>query len=95
MDRDEFQQAMQQASEIIKQAWAVIEEFIDSVMEACQKIYDWARDTYHAHGAPYGDTHEGLMRWWHEMLTIARLRQEADMLEQRHRMLAEIRVMRL
>ena len=92
MDSEKLQQALQQIDEIIKQAWDVIVEFIESVTEVCGKVYGWARDVYHAHGAPYGDTHEGMMRWWHEALTIARLRQEADLLEQRHRLLAEMRL---
>lgn len=91
VDNDELQQAMR-AAEIIAE---LLQPIMEEIADLCRKVYAWARDVYHAHGTPYGNTHEGLMRWWDEVLMIARLRQEAELLEQRHRMLAEMRAVRL
>ena len=82
-----IQEAFNTIAEFIRDAW-------NAVVEAMQKVYAWFHDRYTEAGAIYGDTHEGMLRWYRELATIARLRQEADAIEQRHGMLVAIQQMR-
>jgi hypothetical protein len=92
-------QAFRECGESCQRALAVLVEVLRPVMDEITKfvkaLYAWMKESYHAAGAIYGDTDEGMQRWFEEVLTIGRLRQQAEYLEQRHLMLAEIRTMRL
>lgn len=90
-DEQQLTEYVEQALEAVKAAWAIIAEFVESVMDTCRKVYAWAQERYQEAGAPYGLTADGMLRWWQERLTIARLRQEADRLEAHHQMLAGLR----
>lgn len=83
----------------IRAAYDALVEFIrdawDALAEAMQKVYNWFHDRYTEAGAIYGDTHDGMRRWYGELAMVARLRQEAASIERRHRMLADIRSVRL
>lgn len=95
-ERQEFdwsayaQQVMDACNKIVEALRPVIDQF----MEACKKIYAVVKDAYQQAGAPYGDSDDGMLRWVKDMSTIARLRYEANVLEARHRTLAEIRQMK-
>lgn len=76
-----------------QQAFEAITDFIcdtwDAITDLLQKVYNWFHDRYTEAGAIYGDTHDGMLRWYGELATIARLRREADPIEQRHQMIAD------
>jgi hypothetical protein len=55
-----------------------------SMAEIITKVAETVHTAYIEDGAIYGDTHAGLMRWIEEKGKIARLRAEADELEQYH-----------
>lgn len=82
----DFGAACQRTGEIIAEA---LQPLFDVFMETCRKLYAWFHDRYTEAGAIYGDTHEGMLRWYRELATIARLRQEANTIEQRHRTIAD------
>lgn len=88
----EFAAAVQRAGEIIAE---VLRPVVEALMEFCRKAYEAIHAEYVRRGAIYGDTNDGMLRWLEEIVTIGRLRQEAEYLEQRHGMLVEIRAMRL
>lgn len=83
-----IQEAFSAAAEFVRDAWA-------SLVKAMQGVYAWFHNRYTEAGAIYGDTHEGMIRWYGELAAIARLRQETDVIEQRHGMLVVIQRMRL
>lgn len=56
-----------------------------------QEIYDTMYAAYVADGAIYGETQEGMLRWMEEMNEIARLRSEAQRMEDRHAMLRDFK----
>jgi hypothetical protein len=55
-----------------------------SMVEIITKVAETVHTAYIEDGAIYGDTETGLMRWIEEKRKIARLRTEADELEQYH-----------
>lgn len=83
-----FAEAVQRAGEIIAEA---LRPVIEAFMETCRELCAWFYDRYTKAGAIYGDTDEGMLRWWQEVLTIARLRREAEIIEWRHGTLMEMR----
>lgn len=56
-----------------------------------QEIYDSMYALYVADGAIYGETQEGMLRWMEELNEIARLRSEAQYMEDRHAMLRDFK----
>ena len=82
-----IQEVFNTVADFIRDAW-------NTIVEAMQEVYDWFHDRYTEAGAIYGDSHEGMLRWYGELATIARLRQEADVIEQRHGMLVAFQQMR-
>lgn len=84
----QFAAVAQRMTEIIVEA---LRPAVEAIMEACRKVYAAIQDEYRVRGAIYGDTDRGMLRWFEEICTIARLRREAAYLEQRQLMLAEIR----
>ncbi len=59
-----------------------IKPAVDAVLDISQKVDSAMHTAYLEDGAIDGDTHEGLMRWMNERGEIARLRAEADRIEQ-------------
>lgn len=56
-----------------------------------QEIYDSMYNLYVSQGAIYGETQEGMLRWLEEINEIARLRSEAQYMEDRHAMLRDFK----
>lgn len=71
--------------------WEQIAAWIEEIMPALQSFYDAVYAFYLDTGAPYGDTHEGMLRWIEERGEVARLRMEADRIKQRHQDMADWR----
>lgn len=87
-----FGPAIRAIQELAQALVEALQPLMDAIIDACKKLYDAVYAEYRERGAIYGDTHEGMMRWVEELTTIVRLRQEAEYLEQRHQMLAEMRL---
>ena len=64
---------------------------LEALAPALQGFYNAVHTAYTDAGAPYGDTHEGLLRWVEERGEIARLQMEADRIEQHHKDMVELR----
>lgn len=56
-----------------------------------QEIYDTMYESYLSQGAIYGETEEGMLRWMEELNEIARLRSEAQRMEDHHAMLRDFK----
>jgi hypothetical protein len=76
------------AAQAMKAIVEALQPVMDAIMEAARTLYAWAQECYREAGAIYGDDHDGLMRWWNEILQIARLEREAQDLRDRHTALA-------
>lgn len=90
-----FGSALRAMVEAMEAIAALLQPVVEATMEFCQKIYGAIQTEYRARGAIYGDSHDGMIRWFEELCLVAHLRREAEHIEQRHLMLAEIRAMRL
>jgi hypothetical protein len=92
MEFEDEQDALRTFGEWATQAMKAIVEtlqpMIDAIMEAAQTICAWAQERYREAGAIYGDSHDGMMRWWHELLEIARLERKVQHIRDRHIALA-------
>jgi hypothetical protein len=84
----EFEEAVQQIHGALVEAFEKVWERIYVFCEAFHAVL-WR--SYLANGAPYGKNNEGMWRWAHECVEIARLRAEADRIEEHHRTLIEFR----
>jgi hypothetical protein len=58
---------------------------------AIQELYDCFWEIYLKAGAPYGETDDGMMRWYREIGEAKRLQYQADRIIQNHQMLASFR----
>ncbi len=83
--------ALREIEALAASLWKQIAAWREEIMPALQSVYDTIHASYLAAGAPYGDTHEGMLRWIEEKGEVARLRMEADRIEQRHRDMVEWR----
>lgn len=66
-------------------------EFHGDLIATGQRIYDTMYAAYIADGAIYGESQEGMLRWMEELREIARLRSEAQRLEDHHAMLRDFK----
>lgn len=74
-----FGPSLRAAADVVEQLVEALRPVIKAVMDAVRRMYDWMRGAYQDAGAPYGDTHDGLARWWQELLEVERLRHQAEM----------------
>lgn len=66
---------------------------VPAVMPILTTIHSVMHDIYLEAGAPYGDTHEGLIQWIDDMNTVRRLQAEAEAIVEKHRHLISDREM--
>lgn len=78
-------------SEMMDKLAASVSSIIQQIMPIVQQVYQAMNLRYQEAGAPYGDTHEGLMRWMHDMGEISRKQQEIARILQYHEMLVGAR----
>ena len=78
----------------IKQAWSAIQDNLEIVIQTfldrTEGIVSAVYQIYLDEGAIYGESMGGCTRWLEERAEIARLRREADRIEQHHAMLKVI-----
>jgi hypothetical protein len=72
---------------------SIAQVFNTVVMPAVQTIHDAIQSAYQEAGMPYGDSHEGLMRWMDDMSKINHMRQEIEYIKNYHQMLIDARAM--
>lgn len=86
---------MQKVIDGVAEACQIILDILQPVAERFialgQEIYDTLYAAYVADGAIYGETQEGMLRWLEESREIARLRSEAQRLEEHHAMLRDFK----
>jgi hypothetical protein len=86
----EFKEAIQQIHGALVEAF---EEVWERIYVFCEAFHAMLWQSYLVNGAPYGENNEGMWRWAHECVEIARLRTEADRIEKHHKALIEFRKM--
>lgn len=64
---------------------------INSLAESMQGVHDLFWKTYIEAGAPYGETEDGMMKWYDEIGEAKRLQYQADRILEHHKMLADFR----
>ena len=79
-------QAFQAIAEAMKPAF-------EATMKVAQAVNDVIYNAYLEDGAIYGKSHDGMMRWMKERGEIARLRQQAEHLEQHQEMIRDFKQM--
>ena len=79
--------AMSQAFEQIS---AAVVQVVERITLAIRHIYTALEEKYQEAGAPYGESHEGLMRWLHDMGEINH-KQHHEMLVSARKLGEEIR----
>lgn len=84
-------------SEAIKKIHDILVEAFERVWEGicvfCEAFHGVLWQAYLVNGAPYGENDEGMWRWAHECVEVARLRAEAEKLEEHHKTLVGLRKM--
>jgi len=78
--------AFQAIAEAIKPAF-------EAALKVVQAVSDVVYNAYLEDGAIYGESHEGMMRWMKERGEIARLRQQAERIEQHQEMIRDFKQM--
>jgi hypothetical protein len=81
-------QFAKQATEAISEAALQTFEQLKPMMQA---VHDAMYQAYQDHGMPYGDTHEGLLRWMDDLSKINQAQQEIERIQQRHQTLIHAR----
>lgn len=80
-------------SEFGHQILDILQPVAERFVQMGQEIYDTLYAAYVADGAIYGETQDGMLRWMEERNQIARLRSEADYIEQRQGMIRDFKRM--
>ncbi len=62
---------------------------LDNIRQFVTTFYEAVRQDYESAGMPYGESDEGMMRWFQERMEIVRLEREAESIRERHQMLAD------
>lgn len=79
----------------LKAFWAGIQANLEASMQVtlafARQVNDALYDEYMAHGAIYGESQEGMLRWLEEVGEYKRLEAEAEQIRLRHQMLADFR----
>lgn len=68
-----------------------LKPLMEAITGASKQIYAACLDAYNEAGAPYGNSHKGMMRWTREVAAIARFESEANRLRQHHELIANLR----
>jgi hypothetical protein len=68
-----------------------IQDTCQQILPIVQQIYAAHYNQYRAFGMPYGDTHEGFMRWMEDMNAIRQHQHEIELILQRHQHLIDVR----
>lgn len=84
----DFVQAISQSFE---QVAAVVSQTIQQIMPVIQQIYAALEERYKEAGSPYGNTHDGLMRWLYDMGEINQKQQEVKRILLYHETLIDAR----
>lgn len=69
----------------------VLMSILQSFGQTIQEMHAIFWQQYLEAGAPYGETEDGLMRWYREIGEARRLQGQADRIIQHHQMLADFR----
>ncbi len=72
---------------------SIAQVFSATVLPAVQTIHTAMQSAYQEAGMPYGDSHEGLMRWMDDMSKINHMQQEIEYIRNYHQMLIDARAM--
>lgn len=75
----------------LAQAFVNMQPLMIAVRQAAEEAYRITQEAYSEAGAPYGDTHEGMMRWLSECAEITRHEVKAEQIRQHHELLADLR----
>ncbi len=76
----------------LTQAFATIQPGLESFWRVWRdEIVPRVHQAYLDAGAPYGDTHDGLMRWLRDESEVLRHQQQIDHIRQRQQMVADFR----
>ncbi len=88
---EQWDKTVEAARATAEQLCAGFKEVIERIMPAARQLSETLRATYIEAGAPYGDTHEGMMRWMDECNEAAALETRAESIRQHHLLLADMR----
>jgi len=83
-----FEEAVYDAAQTIANTFCPIWK---DLSVRCQELYDIIFSSYLKADAPYGETHDGMMRWLRELGEIERMKWEIAKIESDHRCLANLR----
>lgn len=85
---NDFAERMQRVLDVFAVFMQEAQPMFQAFVEFSQQLLAAVYQAYQAAGMPYGDDHEGMMRWLRETHETQRLEQEAAFIRQRHEMLA-------
>ena len=78
--------------EAFQQVGRALQPQIKAITTLCQEvIYPAIHNAYLDAGAPYGDTHDGLMRWLHEESEVMRHQQAIENIRERQQVVIDFR----
>jgi len=88
---NQMQQFSQAANALAAAYVRNLQPLFDAIREAGRAVYKASWQAYLEAGAPYGESHEGMMGWMQECISIARFEAEAEKIKQHHTLLADMR----
>lgn len=87
-------ESINRIGEAFQQAAHALQPQIDALVTLYQEvIYPRSHQAYLDAGAPYGDTHDGLMRWLRDESEVLRHQRQIDAIRQRQQMIVDFRRM--
>lgn len=94
-EKAERQEQWEQFGETVEAFLEILEEWAmrmsEQILPKVQQFWDIVWDAYVAQGAVYGETHEGMMRWMHELGEAEQQEAQAAQIREHHEMLAGLR----
>jgi hypothetical protein len=64
---------------------------LDHVQQVARDLHDALQRDYARAGMPYGDSDEGMYRWFDEVMLEGRIRAEAEAVEERNQFIGDFR----
>ena len=86
-----FEQLSRAVNNFAKATTLALAPLIKAASEFAERFAVVMRSEYEKAGMPYGDSHDGMMRWLDEVCAAQRLKNEAQEIEERHWFLADTR----
>lgn len=76
-------------TQIVVGIGTAVRTVVEAAIPVMQAVYDAQWERYRAAGMPYGNDHQGLMRWLEDMNEIMRLNTEIEVIKRRHLLLRD------